>query len=495
MKIRKLWTVVLVAMAIVAVLLNTLFLNILTLNYYHNFLNTENNSKMETIQENLSLYYDNDEFQTLAIKQYLWTTISSPMVQIRVLNLDGVAVATVSRGEGNQGAQSNNDNNSTNQTTANVNNPTGTGSQNKKGTGYGVGKFKDLEDNTQQSKDYSSSNYETIDKVVSVDGKKVGTVEFVILSSINNSWVAQEFQSSLLLNSLLSIAVVTILALLIGLFIGKKISRSLRETKNLAVAIQTGDMNIDEMKRTFIVEVNDIRNSLGELDRRLKLRGRARKTMIDELVHQVRTPLAVLQSHVEALEDGLLEPTGQEFALWKDQITNITLIISNMAQMIDSGYQQVELKQETVNVEELVRNIMGGLQFRFDHKTIAFRLISSEKLKEIITDPYLLSQSIYNLVTNSYKYTPVGGEVEISIEQEDEKTKIRVTDTGIGIRKNHINQIFQAYYREGLSKEQGEGLGLYIAKENVEQLGGKLTVESKEGVGSTFTIILIGASL
>lgn len=107
----------------------------------------------------------------------------------------------------------------------------------------------------------------------------------------------------------------------------------------------------------------------------------------------------------------------------------------------------------------------------------------------LVTDKYKLSQAIYNLLTNAYKYTGENGLVRISYVTVDEQLIMRIQDTGIGISEEEKEKIFSAYYRSShVAEEKGDGIGLYIVKENIQRLHGGIELESQPGVGSTFTI-------
>ena len=101
------------------------------------------------------------------------------------------------------------------------------------------------------------------------------------------------------------------------------------------------------------------------------------------------------------------------------------------------------------------------------------------------TDKYKLNQAIYNILTNSYKYTDENGQVFINYYKSDNELTIEISDNGIGIDNNELEKIFQAYYRGSNTHiSKGDGIGLYIVKENIEKLGGFVLVESKKGKGS-----------
>jgi len=100
-----------------------------------------------------------------------------------------------------------------------------------------------------------------------------------------------------------------------------------------------------------------------------------------------------------------------------------------------------------------------------------------------------LSQCIYNLLTNAYKFTGPHGKVEVSYEESDKNVSIHIKDTGTGIAEEDIPHLFDAYFRgHNTAAITGDGLGLYVVKENLDQMGGSVNVQSSPGAGSEFTI-------
>jgi signal transduction histidine kinase len=333
---------------------------------------------------------------------------------------------------------------------------------------------------------YNDSDSE-IDNIEIIDGGEIiGQLNITRYSSLESSIVARRFKSSLFLNSLYSIAIVLIMALLIGIFISKKMSKDLANTAKMAHDISVGEDTI--AKETNIYEIRTIQQSLETLKNKLKLKSKSRKVLIDELVHQTRTPLTVLQTHLEGFSDNIIEMTPEEIKVCENQIENITAIISNMSNMIDAQKDFDVLSIEEFEITALLKQITNGLKAQFDKKHIVLRLDMNQKVV-LKTDKYKLSQIIYNILTNAYKYTGENGEVKLSYTHDKENLKLFIEDNGIGIKKEDLDKIFDAYYRgQSVDIKQGEGLGLYLVKENINKINGIIDVSSKVNEGSKFTI-------
>jgi signal transduction histidine kinase len=159
-----------------------------------------------------------------------------------------------------------------------------------------------------------------------------------------------------------------------------------------------------------------------------------------------------------------------------------------MSGLIDANKDIDSPKIEQFEFNELLKQIIGGLRAQFNKKEIALNLLCNQKVT-MRTDQYKLSQCIYNILTNAYKFTGPNGKVTIDYREEGEKLIIEIEDTGSGIAEEDLDRLFDAYYRgKNSGAAPGEGIGLYVVKENLNRINGKIEVESVVGKGSKFII-------
>lgn len=317
-------------------------------------------------------------------------------------------------------------------------------------------------------------------------GKIQGTLSITKYSSLENSIISRMFKKTLIINSIFSLIIALVMTIFVGNFLSKKISKSIEETEALANDIQMG-LDIST-KKTFINEISRLQQRLYELNTRLKIKQKSRKGLIDQLMHQTGTPLTILKTHIEGIEDGFIEVNKKELSVWKNQVENLEAIISNIGGMIDANKEENRVNIEEFEINELINQIIVGLKPQFDKKNISLALLSKNKLY-MKSDQYKLSQSIYNLLTNSCKYTPANGSVFIDYKEESGRLILNIKDSGLGISNFDKNKIFDAYYRSNeVLQVKGEGIGLFVVKENLGLLSGKITVESELGKGSDFII-------
>lgn len=444
MKLRNIWLIILICVSAISIGINALVLSSLTNKYFENYLNNIYELNLEKITDYSETSLLDESISSNEMSDYLENYLEEPITGIKLYDSENNQVLYITQtyhaGRGMMGQ-------------------------------------------------IMGSNYDEINKFsIESDGKLIGTLEIEVQNIKKSSFVAASFRSSLFKNSLMSVAFATVLATITGIIISSRMSRSLKETANMATAIQLGEA--PESKKSGIKEIKEIRDSLTELNTRLSLKQRARKSLTDELVHQTQTPLAILKSHIEAIEDGIIIADKNELKICAEQIDNISAIINNMSTLIDAGRDLDKINLETFEINHVLKKIVHGVSAQFIKKNIKIALTSSEEI-QVTTDPFKLNQAVYNIITNAYKYTPENGKVTINYKYTDDDLIINIADSGIGIEKEDLDNIFNAYFRgsntEGIN---GDGIGLFIVKENITKLGGQVSVTSIKDEGSTFTIKL-----
>lgn len=448
MTIKRQWILVLVIAAILSVVINSVILSSLINRYFVNY-STENYKKhLSQITEfsRQAILKNNYSKQQLAME--LETQMSDPITRIRLYDAAGNILADVDYNAGNM--------------------------------------MNSMMKNKMMNRMMSSITEETDSVQISNAGVSIGKLTVTRYDSIRNSIGTKMFNAALIGNSIFSFAIVLIFVLIIGVFLGRKMSKDLADTAELATNIDLG--NEMDVKLSHVREIRIIQQSLKTLKSRLKLKQTSRKKLIDELVHQSRTPLTILKTHLEGVEDGIISMSSDEIKICEDQIDNLAVIITNMSRMIDAGNDIDSIKVEEFELNQLIRQIIGGLKVQFDKKQIALFVTSNQRVN-LETDKYKLSQCIYNLLTNAYKFTDSNGKVQVGYKKADEEIMITIQDSGTGISVEDKKHLFDAYFRGTNSNNiSGEGIGLYVVKENLRKIDGTISVESELGKGSKFII-------
>lgn len=217
-----------------------------------------------------------------------------------------------------------------------------------------------------------------------------------------------------------------------------------------------------------------------------------RRRFVQDLSHELRSPLAVLRTTVEALEEDVDPRLAGVLIRQVERLDHLTRELYDLA-TIESG--QLELELEEVNLSSLVRDVLGDFGPEASSTGVDFR---DEVPKDAAAwcDRRGLYRILSNLIDNAVKYNRRGGWVEIWAEVREESVTIRVSDSGEGIPPAELRAVSQRFYRVDRARTPGQGglgLGLAIVKHMVQYMDGKLDLRSREGVGTTVTITLPAA--
>jgi protein-histidine pros-kinase len=248
-----------------------------------------------------------------------------------------------------------------------------------------------------------------------------------------------------------------------------------------------------------ITERKSFEQALQEKNDELADANRAKDQFLATMSHELRTPLNVILGFTGTLLMKLPGPlTIDQEAQLKTVKTNAQHLLSLISDLLDlarieSG--KVELSPEPVSCQELLREVSSSLKLQLENKRLALVLDVPDVALVVNTDRRALSQILFNLTSNAIKFTE-HGEVKLHVGLVDEPggkaVEIAVRDTGIGIRDCELPTLFQAFAQAGGERQrhEGTGLGLYVSHRLADLLGGRLTVTSEVGVGSTFTLVL-----
>lgn len=214
-----------------------------------------------------------------------------------------------------------------------------------------------------------------------------------------------------------------------------------------------------------------------------------RRRFVQDLSHELRSPLTVMRTTVEALEDEVSEDLSSMMVRQVERITRLTDELYELAS-IEAG--EMELKPNSQSLMAVVRQVVNDFQAPAQHAGVVIRCSGPDDLNSVF-DQRALSRVLSNLVDNAIKYNREGGSVDISVRSGKKSVHIEVADSGIGIPAPEVGAVMQRFYRIDSARTPGEGglgLGLAIVKHMVQQMGGILALESREDVGTRATVTL-----
>ena len=301
----------------------------------------------------------------------------------------------------------------------------------------------------------------------------------------------QEITDLIILISLLMI----IVAISISIFLSQKISKPIIVISKMTDFIKRGGYDQRLEYESSILEIDNLINSINELSKELYKMENMRKMLTSDISHELRTPLTSIQTHLEAMIDGVWEPSPERLNSVNEEVIRLSHLVDQLKNLTKYDTEKNKLEISEVNLKQLIKNII------YNNQSVAFeKNIDIEyDLQEVIAkvDKEKITQVIVNLISNAIRYTNCNckseGKIIIKLYKEDDFIKIIVKDNGIGIPKKNLNYIFERFYRVDKSRCRntgGTGIGLTICKSIIDLHKGKIEVKSKVNEGSEFTITL-----
>ena len=307
-----------------------------------------------------------------------------------------------------------------------------------------------------------------IDNIDFVDFTKVFLLTFLVVYIIGNVYTRSFLYSKL-----------------------KEISKDILPEKNISQTVTT---NMEEL----VSEIKDYDSKRKSEFSEMKKLESFRREFIGNLAHEIKTPLFTSQSYILTLLDGAIKDENVNIKYLKTAskaIDRLNLIVKDLDLItkIESG--ESILNKNKFDIINLTENVFEMLEFTAKKKKIKLTVNKDKGLKtKVIADKEKIEQVLTNLIDNSIKYGKDYGTTEIVIQSlNEDKIIVRVTDNGVGFKKENYTRIFERFFRvdrSGSRSAGGSGLGLAIVKHIIDAHDEKIYVESEFGVGSEFSFTL-----
>lgn len=324
------------------------------------------------------------------------------------------------------------------------------------------------------------------------DGTKIARVEIGREKTVLSSAEDRTFIITMNLVYIIALGLSILLVLVISKYVTGKFLKPLLTVKNNIQSIKSNNKEKLQPISTNTTEIQELVLATEELSQTIAEQNKLRKRLTSDLAHELRTPLATLQSHLEAMIDGVWEPTPQRLSFCYDELIRLTRLINDLNELSVLESDKIQLNKTKVELSNLLNNMLENFKPVFSEKNI--EVISNiQQDIEIEGDNDRLRQIFVNILSNANKYTPEQGRVTVMLAAEPGWIAVEIRDTGRGISPQDLPHIYERFYRGDLSRSResgGAGIGLTIAKAMVEAHQGTLQVESEIGVGTTVIIRL-----
>lgn len=285
----------------------------------------------------------------------------------------------------------------------------------------------------------------------------------------------------------------TIAAILLGVVLSRRLTRSIADIARAADRFSAGDYT----SRTSIVgedEIGSLGQTFNTMADSIFYTQQTRQEFFANISHELKTPLTCIKSTTEALLDGMAENDAER----EHYLTRILAESNRMSRLVfdimdseqlESG--KMKIKQERINLAVLLERQADKVKPQLVRKNVVLDLQMKAEEPYVIGDSCRIDQVLDNLISNAIRYAPPDSQIVLGLTEENQCLRIYVSDHGEGIAEEALPLIWERFYRVDKSRNRssgGSGLGLSITRGLVEAMGGTIQVQSKKGQGTTFSI-------
>lgn len=299
----------------------------------------------------------------------------------------------------------------------------------------------------------------------------------------------KEFQARSLNSTLFGLFAFLVMAVVFSTVFSRKITKPIESVRDATEQIREENFDVT-IPDSDIREIQSLASNVQFLASTLRQQEKARRSYAQDISHELRTPLTNLRLHTEAMKDGILPADEENMGILEANIAQLTLLVDRLKASFREASMVAAESIQSVDCSALTHRVLDGFVPQLNQKDAHFeRQIPNEILLE--TDDRLYAQVLTNLISNAIKAIDRNGTITVSLMEEKNAVSLSVQDDGSGIPSKDLPHLFDRFYRVDSSRNRqvgGQGLGLSITKNIVQQLGGRIKVTSRVGRGTTFWI-------
>ena len=279
---------------------------------------------------------------------------------------------------------------------------------------------------------------------------------------------------------------------MLALILSGAILRPVKALTHAATRLSEGDLE-QRVQLKGNNELTKLGNTFNQMATSLQDVEKQRRAMTADIAHELRTPLAVQQANLEALQDGIYPLTQDAITPIIEQNKLLTRLVDDLRTiaMADSG--ELSLNLRPIDLNQLTQTVTQRFQTTLAASNIDIALQSQDNAALVLADPERIEQILHNLLQNAQRYSKPNTSITVSIVDEQGNIKLSIRDQGPGIPEEYIDKVFERFYRVDKSRGRehgGTGLGLAIARKLAEVHNGTLTAENHPDGGAIFTLSL-----
>jgi len=299
-----------------------------------------------------------------------------------------------------------------------------------------------------------------------------------------------EFLESIATSTLLGGGIGIVLALTLSVLLILQILSPLRKLAQATEQVASGELPKPIQLRSHD-ELGQLGHSFDQMVESLRRSEHLRQMMTADIAHELRTPVTIIQGTLEALLDGVYEPSAETIAPIYEETLHLGRLIDDLRDLVLAEAGELRLDLQPTDLGELARHVVEAAMVpKEGDLTIDVDVLPG--VPSVLVDPKRMRQVIANLLSNALRHTPADGSIEIMIRSARESVVLVVTDSGTGIPEDDLPHLFERFYRGDRARRRGggTGLGLAIVKQWIEAHGGTIEAGNASDGGARFTIRL-----
>ncbi len=302
--------------------------------------------------------------------------------------------------------------------------------------------------------------------------------------------VEEAFASALLVSLGVAVLIALLAALGVTWYFTRRVQRSIRHLAAVAADVASGHYDSRVTDPGIGAEFATLTQSYNALAERLDATESMRRRMLADLAHEMRNPLATVDAHLEAIEDGVRPLDAETLAIIRGATRRLRRLAEDVGAVSRAEEGNLELNRRPVAASDIAAAAADIARDRFDGKGVTLRTdITTDAPVDADTDR--LGQVLGNLLDNALRHTRRGGLVVLSCHRQGQWVEFAIADNGTGIASEHLPHLFDRFYRADAGRDRnsgGSGIGLAIAKALIEAHDGRISATSDgPGRGATFT--------
>lgn len=297
--------------------------------------------------------------------------------------------------------------------------------------------------------------------------------------------------------TLVSLAVAVCAAVLLALAVSLIVSaRVVRPVKAFAAAAEhiAGESHSARVPERGTDELAQLAHSFNEMASSLEDAELNRRQLLADVAHELRNPLATIESYVEALSDGVLPADAENWGAIRTETSRLNRLVNDLQHVSRVEAHQLDLHPTRVSLNGVVQDAVKAAAPGYATKGVSLETNVPANAADVELDRERVAEVLANLLANALRHTPTGGNVRIAAKADENRAEIAVIDSGEGIPAEHLQRVFERFFRVDPARSRssgGTGIGLAIVRAIVKAHGGSITASS-EGTdrGATFTVRL-----